>query len=1339
SIAMTKSPPSSSPQSPQSSSSNTASRSKVKGITRFDFASAANRALGPSKDNRSRALIDGFAAIHVEQGKLPISNTGERGASTITQASNPEVNGQPFAVSADFFLNNIAKTDLGLQLPEIGSMIMDTAQLVQCVNLVKKATAKSPSSASLTTFNSVQLEWVRKMNDHPLEEEHLHLLLNKMVVQYTRQPRKDSDAIREIVLLGPVLDKDLYRVLLNCLLTEFKYDALLDVVLLQGLVQLVQDASVDFLKADDLIQILRIIRTHLEDPGQQNEEYSAQLTLAISKVLDVMASEKVKDLNRTEDHAPLMEILAGLKVKDDPFLRYQAQYAFQALQWVPDDETLLKCSLRHFAGIANGLIKMSGVIQLDFSKFLGGLQDIQKIVEDTSEVIKSGWEDVPALIEDSRGLFDSLKEGLGSGRKHPWYLALRGAQELVRNGQLADFNKLICEAPFRHRLLFLWGVCQLLAEIAIDPTWDMITRSQALKFLVEIHRITTNSSQYLDIRRWVVTLLGQISSLLAYRDSTGISNVNEAIVEQARTSVQGLTLDGTQPFAFPYLLQSRLPFPRVFSLLKEVNNSPDLELLLDRIRRQQWNEYDRQAIYIQPMSKPSLQSLDNHPVLLKKRVNDFLDSKAEVMLILGDSGVGKSTFVSHLEYELWEKYEPGGQIPLFVDLKAIDNPDKDMIPQLLNDLNITSPTHIEELRSRQFILICDGFDERRSWTNLHTNNKFNKPNQWMAKMIITCRTQYLNPDYRQYLEPLLISSASHSRYEEAVMVPFKLEQIEQYIEQYVLLQGTSEFIDDRQIWTTKQYLKRIREISSLTDFVKNPFMLRIVLKTLPRIASTTTHLTRAEIYDEFVEFHFENEQERLQMQKSAGTMEANCLSAFSEIEGDDFIILGIDFSMRLAHSIFKEQNGVNSVEPFSVTDKAPWKAEFFKPDAMTKLMLESGPLVCRSSLQQGGARRLIHSKNRQTGKKNSYAFSHRSILEYFYSRLVYDPSYDPPYETLSVCLASTATLIPIADHPLGQRNLVSEPSILHFLAERVQLNEEFKDVLIGIIQHSKTNPEVSQAAANAITILVQAGIRFHGADLKGIRVPGANLSYGQFDSTQLQGSDLRNTTLRSIWLRRADLSNALMDDVVFGEQPFLLEADIVNCCVFSPDERMFAAGLNDGTVTVYNTSTLTKIYSFQGHTDAVWGIAFSPCGQQIASRSWDGTVRLWDVQTGSLGPILEGHTAAVTCAVYSPGGQQIASCSADTTVRLWDAQTGSPGPILNGHTNIVWTVAYSPDGQQIASGSGDNTVRLWDAKTGLPGPTLTGHTDIIWRLVYSPDGQQIASGSEDTTVYLVMS
>jgi len=97
--------------------------------------------------------------------------------------------------------------------------------------------------------------------------------------------------------------------------------------------------------------------------------------------------------------------------------------------------------------MATGLIKVAGVIQLDFNGFLGGLKDIQKTAEEIVGIVKTGIEDFNAMMENGKELAECLKDTFGSKQKGLWYISLRAAERLVSKGQLADFNILVCEAP----------------------------------------------------------------------------------------------------------------------------------------------------------------------------------------------------------------------------------------------------------------------------------------------------------------------------------------------------------------------------------------------------------------------------------------------------------------------------------------------------------------------------------------------------------------------------------------------------------------------------------------------------------------------------------------------------------------------------------------------------------------------------------------------------------------------------------------------------------------------------------------------------------------------------
>ena len=241
-----------------------------------------------------------------------------------------------------------------------------------------------------------------------------------------------------------------------------------------------------------------------------------QLTLAVSHVLDAMADTKVTGLDRETLHEPLSTYLKDLKESEDPYLVYQAAYAFQALLWVPDDETTWQAAMRHTGKVIQGV---SGVVSavrgLDINKFIDGLGDIQKGFEGAFkavEIIKHAYDGVTSLAQSGQGLLESLKEGFSFERKRDWYSALRGADTLIRDGELATLKTLVCEAPCRLDPAFQWGVCQRLGEMAANPVWDVDIRRSAIEFLGEIYKNDDEWGQYPSVKQWVLNILMQLAS-----------------------------------------------------------------------------------------------------------------------------------------------------------------------------------------------------------------------------------------------------------------------------------------------------------------------------------------------------------------------------------------------------------------------------------------------------------------------------------------------------------------------------------------------------------------------------------------------------------------------------------------------------------------------------------------------------------------------------------------------------------------------------------------------------------------------------------------------------------
>ncbi|KAK3824095.1 MAG: WD40-repeat-containing domain protein [Linnemannia elongata] len=1434
------------------------------------------------------------------------SRNGQPISFVATQNKNHLQAPQGSQLHINIFAENVPRPMFKTELPSLGQRIEKTDQLIYCNTLLLQDTSSAHDIVQGDSLEKDERKWLNEMNKDQAEMDHVHSLVTRIVEEFISDPYKDSNKVAEVAALGPVLERDPYRSLISSFIKEVQGSGILNTDILQGLGQLIQSSSTGFLNPDDLIKILGKIRTQLEDTHQQSTDHCYHLALAVSRILDVMADHKVEGLDRVIQEEPLSKVLSELKSSSDPYLIYQACYAFQALLYVPNNETPLQAVLRHTKNMADGLLKVSAVMTLDLGSVLDGLSKIQETVVKTVEVIKSVKEGISTVMEGGRGLLDSLKEGFGTGNKSAWYPAIKVAYAYAGAGRLKDLKLLIFKASCRRDPLFQWGICQLLGEIALDTVWTGATRQQSASFLEHLYRNESDWGEDEGVKEWMLTIFTKLGS-------TSDQTVNHV----ARALLQDLEQRQIASVSHPYLLKARLSIPDCSPVLTKVQNIFYLERELHNLRRKRL-EVDQETVYIPPMAKADLKASDDNVSSLMNKVQEFLDSTRQVMLILGDSGAGKSAFNRYLERKLWTEYKENGRIPLFISLPAIPNPGVDMIAKQLRIHDFQHDQIKEMMQHRKFILICDGYDECQRVDNLHKTNRLNEN----THLIISCRSQFLGSNYLHRFVPQPSDSYQAARadlFQEAVIAPFSKKQIEDYVAQYVHHASGD--------WGTEVYMRMLTGIPNLMGLVKNPFLLSLTLKALPDVTSgqldlSVIKITSVQLYDHFVDQWIEVNVRRL-LNSDLSDKDRDTLNQLIDA---GFHAKSIDYSTRLATAIFDEEGGNPVVNYVEYNDKNTWKAKFFGSDPEIQLLLKSSPM---------------------TSSKHEYRYVHRSILEYFLSCAVFDPRFQDnvaepfskqvpelsdsampavqspvsqlvfagspvsqsvhpgspdsqpqasksspirhllskplayqkrlsaaavqkldakreslekrisesapvqilvakcesmekrvynsapvqklaakresmerrvtefaptqmlidetsamqkrvfesttiqgmlaesaPYRELAINSKTVKKLVsgsstlkkivceptmsmrlgnassesrrPVSEpsgspkssldfpipselesaDPLCRFNLLQEPSVIVFLSERVKDHPNFREGLLHVIQQSKGNSLLSIAATNAITILVRAGVRFNGEDLRGIRVPGADLSDGQFDSAQLQGADLRGVNLARTWLRQANFGEALIDGIRFGELPYLEGKPGVDSFAYSPNGKVLAVGLKNGNVGMYDTSTWKKIRWTGRSKRDVMKVTFSPVELHIVSTSNDNTVLLWDIASGKDVRIMRGHSKLVNSVAFSPFGDQIASGSSDNTIRLWNTNSDEEELVLKGHSGSVNVVKYIQGGLSLVSGGQDGAIRFWDPKTGKAGAVLESPFGSIRCLDYSPNSQKVASGHPKGQVQL---
>ena len=434
-------------------------------------------------------------------------------------AQSPILSSQPTPGSSGallpqgIFTENVNPPATTFAPPQADERVDDIRQLAACLSLLRY------SHPSDDVLEPAARKWIQDVENNSDEQERLKVLATEVIREYARDELKNAEAVAEVVCLAPVLDNDDFQFLLRQFHSGIDQSDLLNVPQLHGLADLIRGADPGYLDSDDLVKILELFSTRLRSTHLQSTNYIYQLTFAISHVLDAMADTKINGLDRERLHTPLGSYLDKLKGSSDPYLVYQAAYAYQALQYVPDNDTLWQKTMRRTGNVIQGVSALvSAAKGLDLNGFIDGLGlgDIQQGmagVSDMYKLVNTAYKDATSLTSGGKDFLDCLKESFSFEYKRAWYPALRGADTLIQSGQLAKFKKLVCEAPCRQDPAFQWGICQRLGEIAANSLWDADTRRSAVSFLGEIYSKDMEWGRQVNVKKCILSILVQISSL----------------------------------------------------------------------------------------------------------------------------------------------------------------------------------------------------------------------------------------------------------------------------------------------------------------------------------------------------------------------------------------------------------------------------------------------------------------------------------------------------------------------------------------------------------------------------------------------------------------------------------------------------------------------------------------------------------------------------------------------------------------------------------------------------------------------------------------------------------
>ncbi|KAG0052541.1 hypothetical protein BGZ83_002472 [Gryganskiella cystojenkinii] len=208
--------------------------------------------------------------------------------------------------------NNVGRVNIDITAPKVVRDFESTAQLAICAGLLNKID-KGASSLSFVlcfacihrddpSFSSLsvsQRAWILEMEKSPGEKQYFARLTTKMVSQIVSSTLKSSETIREIILLACLLNRELYKTLIDCFLKRLDGSVLFDVNVRLRLVELIKETPKDCLTADDLSRTHGCVRRSV-DFSQIGKDELAHLVLDITLIHRLSSGKEFATLSYHE-------------------------------------------------------------------------------------------------------------------------------------------------------------------------------------------------------------------------------------------------------------------------------------------------------------------------------------------------------------------------------------------------------------------------------------------------------------------------------------------------------------------------------------------------------------------------------------------------------------------------------------------------------------------------------------------------------------------------------------------------------------------------------------------------------------------------------------------------------------------------------------------------------------------------------------------------------------------------------------------------------------------------------------------------------------------------------
>jgi WD40 repeat protein/uncharacterized protein YjbI with pentapeptide repeats/PAS domain-containing protein len=720
----------------------------------------------------------------------------------------------------------------------------------------------------------------------------------------------------------------------------------------------------------------------------------------------------------------------------------------------------------------------------------------------------------------------------------------------------------------------------------------------------------------------------------------------------------------------------------------------------------------------------------------------------QVLAVLGEFGMGKTTFCRRLAWELAAEFRdqladhdskapveirakaarPPKRWPILIDLKKFRTTEVSLDGIIgewfRSQLRVeASPALVRRLSDEgRLVLIFDGFDEMlgyrepsRFMENLRT---LLSAGQAKAKIIITSRTHLFRDDAEiekwMHGGEALTTAGATQLYEELRKRNTRIAYLERFTDEQIGLYLDAALPEGGERATAKSL---ITSMLGLDELSRQPFLLRLIVEALPSLSAKTTtdQIGVTDLYELFVQQWLDHAR-----------------SVLTTLSTDDYARL----VEAVARAVWEDPDSglhysaLPELARHALAGRSPTGLEAEKLD----LEIRSALFLTRDS-------------------KGAYRFLHRSFLEFFVARsLVGQSSDDELRSALSARRFSPEVLEFSRGWEQKWQNLITCCAAL-----LTEPPGAWSANAVLLAHSAGATPSGLQLSGVDLSDMDLTGWNAAGAQLNGARLDRAILERADLDEASLCGASLRSAVLDHSTMREADLSDTDLDHVS-ARGLNATKADLTNssapCSVWCGSHLGGAeilavdswanaglAQLASGDPVKFLAASASvdipdRVVTQIGHADWVWSVAWSPNSLHVVSGARDGSIKVWDRTTGVLICAMKNAGFTIWSVDWSPDGRLIASGGDNGTITVWDPTSGRVTTTIdNAHTGAVWSVAWSPDGDKLASGGMDGAVKVWNAATGQDVSTFNSEYFAgNWSVDWSPDGRHIAFGGLNGTI-----